>query len=48
MTDKEFESTFKRPKPKDDTEIIFYCMIGKRSAKAQRNAVELGYKRCVF
>lgn len=44
MTDREFENLFKRPKPTEDTEIIFYCMIGKRSGMAQQNAANLGYK----
>lgn len=45
MTDREFENLFKRPKPTEDTEIIFYCMIGKRSGMAQQNAANLGYKK---
>ncbi|XP_072939661.1 rhodanese domain-containing protein CG4456-like [Epargyreus clarus] len=44
MPDAEFERTFQRPKPTEDTEIIFYCMIGKRSGMAQQNAFNLGYK----
>lgn len=44
MPDKEFETTYKRPKPAEDTEIIFYCMIGKRSGMAQQNAINLGFK----
>nr|XP_053603272.1 uncharacterized protein LOC128671110 isoform X2 [Plodia interpunctella] len=44
MSDKEFEHTYKRPKPTEDAEIIFYCMIGKRSGMAQQNAFNLGYK----
>ncbi|XP_013200189.1 rhodanese domain-containing protein CG4456 [Amyelois transitella] len=44
MSEKEFEQTYKRPKPTEDSEIIFYCMIGKRSGMAQQNALNLGYK----
>uniref|UniRef100_S4PS43 Rhodanese domain-containing protein n=1 Tax=Pararge aegeria TaxID=116150 RepID=S4PS43_9NEOP len=44
MTDKEFQSLYKRPKPTEEGEIIFYCMIGKRSGMAQQNAINLGYK----
>ncbi|XP_026737468.1 putative thiosulfate sulfurtransferase, mitochondrial [Trichoplusia ni] len=44
MTDKEFEDAYNVPKPTEDNELIFYCMIGKRSAKAQQNALNLGYK----
>lgn len=43
MDAKDFEKTYKTPKPKKETEIIFYCMIGKRSEKAKAYAVELGY-----
>lgn len=45
MTDKEFEDAYNVPKPAEDIELIFYCMIGKRSAKAQQNALNLGYKK---
>lgn len=44
-SEKEFTQTFNRDKPNENTEIIFYCMIGKRSGKAQQNAVNLGYKK---
>ncbi|XP_028179460.1 rhodanese domain-containing protein CG4456-like [Ostrinia nubilalis] len=44
MPDKDFEQRYKRPKPSEDTQIIFYCMIGKRSGKAQHNAINAGYK----
>ncbi|KAI5633890.1 rhodanese-like domain-containing protein [Phthorimaea operculella] len=44
LSDKEFLQTYQKPKPTEDTEIIFYCMIGKRSGKAQDNALKLGYK----
>ncbi|CAG9559870.1 unnamed protein product [Danaus chrysippus] len=45
MSDKEFEKTYNRSKPSEDAEIIFYCMIGKRSGMAQQNALNLGYKK---
>lgn len=45
MSDKEFEQTYGRRKPTEDTEIIFYCMIGKRSGMAQQNAIGLGFKK---
>ncbi|CAH0605573.1 unnamed protein product [Chrysodeixis includens] len=45
MTEKEFQETYKVPKPAKDNELIFHCMIGKRSAKAQQNALDLGYKK---
>ncbi|KAJ8733477.1 hypothetical protein PYW08_001775 [Mythimna loreyi] len=44
MPDKDFQEAYKRPKPAEDTEIIFYCMIGKRSGMAQQNAINLGFK----
>ncbi|CAK1598532.1 unnamed protein product [Parnassius mnemosyne] len=44
MSDIEFEQIYGRKKPKDNTEIIFYCMIGKRSGMAQQNTISLGYK----
>ncbi|XP_038223062.1 rhodanese domain-containing protein CG4456-like [Zerene cesonia] len=44
MSDDEFAKVFKRQKPSENTEIIFYCMIGKRSGMAQQNAINLGYK----
>ncbi|KAJ2952042.1 hypothetical protein O0L34_g4303 [Tuta absoluta] len=44
LADKEFLQTYQKQKPGEDTEIIFYCMIGKRSGKAQDNALKLGYK----
>lgn len=45
MSDKEFRALYQRPKPTEDTKIIFYCMIGKRSGMAQQNAINLGYKK---
>ncbi|XP_061711322.1 uncharacterized protein LOC133520723 isoform X1 [Cydia pomonella] len=44
MSDKQFQKTFNRQKPSANTEIIFYCMIGKRSGKAQQEAISAGYK----
>ncbi|XP_028028960.1 thiosulfate sulfurtransferase/rhodanese-like domain-containing protein 3 [Bombyx mandarina] len=44
MSDKEFNKTYKRPKPNQNTELIFYCMAGRRSAKAQESAINLGFK----
>ncbi|CAH2105338.1 unnamed protein product [Euphydryas editha] len=44
MSEKEFEIFYNIPKPTEETEIIFYCMIGKRSGMAQQNAINLGYK----
>ncbi|XP_047984062.1 putative thiosulfate sulfurtransferase, mitochondrial isoform X2 [Leguminivora glycinivorella] len=44
MSDKQFQQTFNRVKPSANTEIIFYCMIGKRSGKAQQEAISAGYK----
>ncbi|XP_034829958.1 rhodanese domain-containing protein CG4456-like [Maniola hyperantus] len=44
MSEIEFQNIYKRPKPTEDTEIIFYCMIGKRSGMAQQNAINLGFK----
>lgn len=45
MSDKEFLQSFNIPKPKANTELIFYCMIGKRSGKAQQRALSLGFKK---
>ncbi|CAF4814069.1 unnamed protein product [Pieris macdunnoughi] len=44
MPENEFAKQYNKPKPSDDSEIIFYCMIGKRSGMAQQNALNLGYK----
>ncbi|XP_045446905.1 putative thiosulfate sulfurtransferase, mitochondrial [Melitaea cinxia] len=44
MSEKEFEKLYNIPKPTEETEIIFYCMIGKRSGMAQQNTINLGYK----
>ncbi|CAH0729233.1 unnamed protein product, partial [Brenthis ino] len=44
MTEKEFQTLYKLPKPSEETEIIFYCMIGRRSGMAQQNAINLGFK----
>ncbi|XP_049869817.1 uncharacterized protein LOC126369443 [Pectinophora gossypiella] len=44
MSEKEFEQVYQRPKPTEDTEMIFYCMIGKRSGMAQENAQKLGFR----
>ncbi|XP_030030605.1 rhodanese domain-containing protein CG4456-like [Manduca sexta] len=44
MSEKEFQNIYNRPKPKENSEVIFYCMIGKRSGKAQREAIKAGYK----
>ncbi|CAB3239113.1 unnamed protein product [Arctia plantaginis] len=44
LSEKEFLRIYQRPKPKEETEMIFYCMIGKRSGKAQQNALGLGFK----
>lgn len=45
LTESEFHQIYERSKPKEDTEMIFYCMIGKRSQKAQQNAINLGFKK---
>lgn len=45
MPDKEFQQTYNRSKPSEDTQIIFYCMIGKRSGMAQQNAINAGFKK---
>ncbi|XP_048479085.1 putative thiosulfate sulfurtransferase, mitochondrial [Plutella xylostella] len=44
LPDKEFEKLYGTKKPAEDAEIIFYCMIGKRSGMAQQNAISLGFK----
>lgn len=45
MSEKEFQKLYNIPKPTEETEIIFYCMIGKRSGMAQQNTINLGYKK---
>lgn len=45
MSEKEFQKVYNIPKPTEETEIIFYCMIGKRSGMAQQNTINLGYKK---
>lgn len=47
MPENEFTKQYSRQKPSEDTEIIFYCMIGKRSGMAQQNAINIGYKKLV-
>lgn len=44
MSEKDFQQAFNRTKPNENTELIFYCMIGKRSGKAQQGALNLGFK----
>ncbi|XP_050343958.1 uncharacterized protein LOC126769309 [Nymphalis io] len=44
MTENEFEKLYHIKKPTEETEMIFYCMSGKRSGMAQQNAFNLGYK----
>ncbi|XP_026470803.1 uncharacterized protein LOC113375063 [Ctenocephalides felis] len=44
MPKEEFQEKFGRPKPEPDTEIIFHCKLGGRSAKALDQALQLGYK----
>ncbi|KPJ08854.1 Uncharacterized protein C4H3.07c [Papilio machaon] len=44
LSEKEFEQMYGQKKPSEDKEIIFYCMIGKRSGMAQQNAISIGYK----
>ncbi|KPJ02914.1 Uncharacterized protein C4H3.07c [Papilio xuthus] len=44
LSEKEFEQMYGQKKPSEDNEIIFYCMIGKRSGMAQQNALSVGYK----
>ncbi|SPP82729.1 rhodanese domain-containing protein CG4456 [Drosophila guanche] len=39
-----FKSKYGREKPQATTEIIFHCMIGKRSLKAAETAAALGFK----
>jgi len=39
-----FEKLYGVSKPSQDQNIIFYCMIGKRSHKASEIALKLGYK----
>lgn len=45
MSDEDFRQIYNKAKPTEDTIIIFYCMIGKRSGMAQQNAYNLGYKK---
>lgn len=45
MSDEEFKKIYNVQKPTEDTIIIFYCMIGKRSGMAQQNAYNLGFKK---
>ncbi|XP_045535005.1 rhodanese domain-containing protein CG4456, partial [Papilio machaon] len=44
LSEKEFEQMYGQKKPSEDKEIIFYCMIGKRSGMTQQNAISIGYK----
>lgn len=45
MSDTEFAKTFGRVKPTKETLIVFSCMKGVRSEKAQIAALELNYKK---
>lgn len=40
----QFQKMFGIRKPSLDSQIIFYCQIGKRSDRAGRMAIDLGYK----
>ncbi|CAG9795325.1 unnamed protein product [Diatraea saccharalis] len=44
MSEEDFRKIYNRSKPSEDSPIIFYCMIGKRSGMAQQNSLNLGYK----
>ncbi|CAB3236705.1 unnamed protein product [Arctia plantaginis] len=43
MSNEDFRKTYKRDKPSEDDEIIFYCRSGKRSQEALDQALKLGY-----
>lgn len=45
LTEHEFQQLYKALKPDHDTELIFSCRSGKRSLKALKTALELGYKK---
>ncbi|XP_041971297.1 rhodanese domain-containing protein CG4456-like [Aricia agestis] len=44
VNDEVFKKIYKRSRPTEDSQIIFYCAIGKRSGMAQKSAYDLGYK----
>ncbi|CAH0763945.1 unnamed protein product [Diatraea saccharalis] len=39
MSEEDFRKIYNRSKPSEDSPIIFYCMIGKRSGMAQQNSI---------
>lgn len=48
MSDTDFAEAFGRVKPTKETLIVFSCMKGVRSEKAQIAALELNYKKYRF
>lgn len=41
----EFSKKYGRKKPDEDSPIVFSCMRGNRSTKAQITALQLGYTK---
>lgn len=48
FSSKQFKHIYNREKPEDDTEIIFSCQKGVRSAKAAVTAEKIGYTKYFF
>lgn len=47
MSNEDFRKTYKREKPSENDELIFYCRSGKRSQEALDQALKLGYSKYV-
>jgi len=43
MNDNDFKTNFNRPKPAQDTELIFHCMAGGRAKRCADVAQGLGF-----
>lgn len=45
MNDNDFKTNFNRPKPAQDTELIFHCMAGGRAKRCADVAQGLGFSK---
>ncbi|KYN38500.1 Heat shock protein 67B2 [Trachymyrmex septentrionalis] len=45
LSEEDFEEKYSKPKPTEDTKIIFSCRSGIRSERVQKQMQELGYKQ---
>lgn len=45
MSENDFHTAFNRPKPKEDTILIFSCLAGGRAQRATDLALTHGFKK---